>query len=117
MSESWKWTQDSKLCFVTTGATAPFTALIESVLEPSCLDPLRELGFTHLLVQYGSAKDVYNKSLESACAYLQQNQEPGDLIIDGLDFDPDGLQAQFKLVQDSKGLVISHAGISTTVFD
>ncbi|RMZ73806.1 Glycosyltransferase family 28 [Pyrenophora seminiperda CCB06] len=98
------------LCFVTTGATAPFTALIESVLSPSCLDALQESGFTHLLVQYGSAKDIYNKCVSTARSHVQSDEKRQHLIIDGIDFNPEGLQAQFQLVQRSKGLVISHAG-------
>jgi beta-1,4-N-acetylglucosaminyltransferase len=110
MADSWNWKADSKLCFVTTGATAPFTALIESALSPSALDALRELGITHLLVQYGSAKDIYEKCSQIARAHVQQSDSRGTLVVDGIDFNPDGLQAQFKLVQHSKGLVISHAG-------
>ncbi|EMD93409.1 glycosyltransferase family 1 protein [Bipolaris maydis ATCC 48331] len=110
MADTWKWTPESKLCFVTTGATAPFTALIESILSPSSLDALRQGGFTHLLVQYGSARDVYTKCSADARAHLQSSQEQRVLIVDGIDFSPDGLQAQFQLVQRSKGLVISHAG-------
>jgi beta-1,4-N-acetylglucosaminyltransferase len=107
---AWKWTSDSKLCFVTMGATAPFNDLIESVLSPSCLDTLLESGFTHLLVQYGSARDVYEQFSALARAYMQETKAKRDLIIDGIGFNPDGLQAQFQLVQRSKGLVISHAG-------
>jgi beta-1,4-N-acetylglucosaminyltransferase len=106
MADSWKWTSESKLCFVTTGATAPFTALIESVLGASTLDALCAGGFTHLLVQYGSAKDVFDKVSTLARSHLKQ----AGFVIDGIDFDPNGLQAQFELVQQSKGLVISHAG-------
>ncbi|KAH9864449.1 hypothetical protein J1614_010383 [Plenodomus biglobosus] len=113
MAQAWNWTPDSKLCFVTTGATAPFTALIESVLSPSTLDTIQSLGFTHILVQYGSAKDVYTSSLERARAHLQQVEEKRELVIDGIDFDPNNLQSQFRLVQQSKGLVISHAGSGT----
>ncbi|KAI4908235.1 hypothetical protein J4E90_008859 [Alternaria incomplexa] len=108
---AWNWTANSKLCFVTTGATAPFTELVESVLSPTCLDSLREGGFTHLLVQYGSAEDVYKQFSKLASAYMQETtSSKGDLIIDGIDFNPDGLKTQFQLVQRSKGLVISHAG-------
>jgi beta-1,4-N-acetylglucosaminyltransferase len=107
---AWTWTSNSKLCFVTTGATAPFTGLIESVLSPSCLDTLQEGGFTHLLVQYGSAEDVYKQCSTRARVYIQETKAKGDFIIDGIDFNPDGLQSQFQLVQRSKGLVISHAG-------
>ncbi|KAF1845202.1 glycosyltransferase family 1 protein [Cucurbitaria berberidis CBS 394.84] len=110
MAESWNWTRDSKLCFVTTGATAPFTALIESVLSPSSIQTLRKCGFTHLLVQYGSAKDVYDICSSAARLHIQDNKQDGEIIIDGMDFNSEGLQSQFKLVQKSKGLVISHAG-------
>lgn len=105
MATAWKWTSSSKLCFVTTGATAPFTALIESVLTPPSLDALAENGFTHLLVQYGSAKDVFAQASSAARAHVLDK-----MVIDGIDFNPEGLQAQLRLVQQSKGLVISHAG-------
>lgn len=110
MAQSWNWTPQSKLCFVTTGATAPFTALIKSVLCPSSLDTLHSLGYTHLLLQYGTAKQTYDEHLVMACHYLQQAGQSERLVINGIDFNPQGLQAQFKLVQQSKGLVISHAG-------
>jgi beta-1,4-N-acetylglucosaminyltransferase len=105
MATAWKWTPSSKLCFVTTGATAPFTALIESVLSSSSLNALAESGFTHLLVQYGSAKDVFTEASSAARAHVQDK-----MVVDGIDFNPEGLQAQLRLVQQSKGLVISHAG-------
>ncbi|KAJ4351106.1 N-acetylglucosaminyldiphosphodolichol N-acetylglucosaminyltransferase catalytic subunit alg13 [Ascochyta clinopodiicola] len=108
MATSWNWTPASKLCFVTTGATAPFTALIESVLSPASLDALLEDGFTHLLVQYGSAQDVFTQAAASARSHVQDTKQT--LIIDGIDFSPDGLKAQLGLVRQSKGLVISHAG-------
>jgi len=111
-TESWKWTPDSKLCFVTTGATAPFTALIESVLSIPTIEALLSDGYTHLLIQYGSAKDVFTKSSHTARAHLKQSSPNPSLTISGIDFSPDGLQSQFKLVQRSHGLVISHAGTS-----
>ncbi|KAH7093255.1 glycosyltransferase family 28 C-terminal domain-containing protein [Paraphoma chrysanthemicola] len=111
--DTWKWTPQSKLCFVTTGATAPFTALIESVLSSSTLNALRSNGYTHLLVQYGSAKDIFDKSSTAARLHIAGSKEQGPLIVDGIDFDPNSLQSQFTLVQQSKGLVISHAGSGT----
>jgi UDP-N-acetylglucosamine transferase subunit ALG13 len=115
MADTWKWTSQSKLCFVTTGATAPFTALIESMLSVSSLDTLCAEGYTHLLVQYGTAKDVFDKCLNSAQSHLEQSGKKEDLIIEGIDFDSGGLQAQFLLVQQSKGLVVSHAGTVTLI--
>lgn len=105
MADSWNWTPTSRLCFVTTGATAPFTGLIETVLSREVRVQLIKLGYTHLLVQYGSAKDVYSQCITETAEYASKN-----LVVDGMDFNPDGLQAQFQLVQRSKGLVISHAG-------
>jgi beta-1,4-N-acetylglucosaminyltransferase len=104
---------NKKVCFVTTGATAPFTGLIESVLQPSSIDALREGGYTHLLIQYGSAKHVMSKHAEIAVQRLKDERGNTPLDIDGFDFDKDGLKTQFKMVHDSKGLIISHAGMST----
>jgi beta-1,4-N-acetylglucosaminyltransferase len=94
-----------RVCFVTTGATAPFTGLIEAVLQPSFVEALTKCGYTHLLVQYGTAKAVFEKGVRNTRPQIQE-----DFVIGGIAFDPDGLTTQFKLVQDSKGLVISHAG-------
>jgi beta-1,4-N-acetylglucosaminyltransferase len=99
-----------KACFVTTGATAPFTGLIESVLKPSVLDALQEHGYTHLLIQYGKAKDVFQTESDAARIHLQSSSHHQDLLIDGIDFNPAGLREQFQLVQQTNGLVISHAG-------
>lgn len=110
MADTWKWTTDSKLCFVTTGATAPFTELIESVLNSSTIDTLIQNGYTHLLVQYGTAKDIFERSVAAGRSHLEQTGSTSGFIIDGIDFNPEGLRAQFMLVQRSKGLVVSHAG-------
>ena len=93
-----------KVCFVTTGATAPFTGLIEAVLQQKTIDALASDGYTHLLVQYGTAKSIF----ESRVSEIQTSD--GGLIISGIDFDPSGLQAQFQLVYKTNGLAISHAG-------
>jgi beta-1,4-N-acetylglucosaminyltransferase len=99
-----------KVCFVTTGATAPFTALIESVLKPASLDALLNGGYTHLLVQFGSAKDVYLNCAKAAQTHLEQGSNVGQLEIAGVAFREDGLKDDLVLVRESQGLVISHAG-------
>jgi beta-1,4-N-acetylglucosaminyltransferase len=99
-----------KLCFVTTGATAPFTALIESILSQASLNELIKCKVTHVFIQYGTAKDVYEASAKAARDYLKQDGKEGQLEIDGMDFDSGGLQKQFKLVRETNGLAISHAG-------
>lgn len=99
----------SKLCFVTTGATAPFTALIQAILAPTALDVLLKAGFSHVFIQYGTAKDVFEASADAARQYLKEKE--AKLEIDGMDFDSSGLREQFKLVQQTRGLVVSHAGM------
>lgn len=102
---------DMKMCFVTTGATAPFTELIESVLSPSSVEALREAGYTHMLVQHGTAKHVFIDRANIARTHLASKQQARSLHILGIDFNPEGLKEQFQLVQKSRGLVISHAGM------
>lgn len=99
-----------KLCFVTTGATAPFIGLIESILSSSSLDALLGCGISRVLVQYGTAKSVYETSTKAAREYLKQTGKETQLEIDGMDFDSSGLSEQFTLVQKTRGLVVSHAG-------
>lgn len=100
----------SKVCLVTTGATAPFTQLIEAVLKPASLDAFIQCNVTHILIQYGTAKDVFQNSAEAARQYLEQIGMEQKLDIDGMDFNSSGLSDQFKLVQQTQGLAISHAG-------
>lgn len=102
-----------KVCFVTTGATAPFTGLIESVLRPASIAALQEVGITHLLVQHGTAKDVFDASSTAARAQSQHEHGKPALEIQGIDFNPNGLKDLFQLAQQSQGLVISHAGLSS----
>ncbi|PSN73711.1 hypothetical protein BS50DRAFT_583212 [Corynespora cassiicola Philippines] len=99
-----------KVCFVTTGATAPFTGLIESVLRPASIAALQEVGITHLLVQHGTAKDVFDANSTAARAQSQHEHGKPALEIQGIDFSPNGLKDLFQLAQQSQGLVISHAG-------
>lgn len=113
MADSWTWSEGSKmkLCFVTTGATAPFTDLIRSVLQLSSIDALRAAGYTHLLVQYGVAKDVFDSFVLDARSHVQAEPGKGELVVGGMGFKQEGLREEFLLVQQSRGLVISHAGM------
>jgi beta-1,4-N-acetylglucosaminyltransferase len=111
-TKNWRFRdgEGMKVCFVTTGATAPFTALIKAVLEPKSLETLLSQGYTHLLVQYGTAKDVFTQELPTA-EDIGIDDEPERFTIGGMDFDGGkGLDEQFRLVQQSNGMVISHAG-------
>lgn len=103
-----------KTCFVTVGATASFTALIEAALKPDFTKALEAQGYTDLLIQYGQGgKAIYDKA-------VQQSKGTSKLKISGFDLDKSGLgryMRQAKAVgasnkDASEGVVISHAGIS-----
>lgn len=101
-------TTPRKLCFVTVGATAPFTPLLSAVLAPSFLRRLHAHGFTDLLLQHG----------RDAAPPLDAAPVPG-LRIAAFPFRTDGLHDELRCVKgdghrgfDREGLVISHAGAS-----
>lgn len=79
-------------CVILSGATIPFTELIQAV-DTSLANKLVEEGFTELYVQYGYAKDAFNPPSNPA------------LKIVGFDFTP-----EIKQLARSADLVISHAG-------
>lgn len=102
----------SKTCFVTIGATATFTALIQRVLAAPFISALKSQGYTQLVVQYGAAgKPIY----ESA---VQQAKTAGGkaLSVSGFDLDKAGLgkhmrQAKGGRAGAGEGVVVSHAGM------
>lgn len=111
--------KSQKTCFVTIGATASFTSLIQAVLEEKFLDGLQEQYYTHLLVQYGQdGKQLYDRCISSL------SSKPRSLQISGFDLDPSGLRQymlrakgqQSQNTSATEGLVISHAG-SGTILD
>ncbi|KUJ15615.1 glycosyl transferase [Mollisia scopiformis] len=103
----------SKVCFVTTGATAEFSELIAAVLDPQCLQLLKKEGFTTLNIQCGETF----KNVES--------MKPADtqgLAIHAFDFKPD-LHRDMRECQAlegpgcsrKQGLIILHAGAGTVM--
>lgn len=101
-----------KTCFLTIGATASFSALVEAALKPDFVSALEAQGYTDLLVQYGEGgKEIYDKA-------LQQSKGASKLKVSGFDLDKSGLgryMRQAKAVgasnkDSSEGVVISHAG-------
>ncbi len=102
-----------KTCFVTIGATASFSVLIEAVLEPSFCSALEAQKYTHLLVQYGKdGQDLFNDCLRK----IYSAEKPTALQINGFDIDPTGLQLHclrakgHNIANSTPGVVISHAG-------
>ena len=102
-----------KTCFVTVGATASFSALVEATLSTSFLNALESRGFSHLFVQYGKG----GEALYEKCAQAADLGEDAKLKISGFDLDSRGLGAYMRLAkgtgnkQAKEGVVISHAGI------
>ena len=108
-----------KTCFVTIGATASFTGLIEAVLSADFCRALEAQGYTNLLVQYGrDGRPLYDQCLQR----LRTTSSSLGLKIDGFDLDKSGLRPYMfqakghNLPNATEGIVISHAG-SGTILD
>lgn len=82
-----------KRVFVTTGATAPFQALLDACLSDAILQQLSALGFTHMVVQCGPGADTPASTTRHGVAVSTFDLKPS-------------------LASDiaSSDLVISHAG-------
>lgn len=95
----------SKTCFVTIGATASFSALVQAVLTTSFVVALDKQGYGELLVQYGAdGKELYETALKCV--------QGSSVKISGFDLDKTGLGRYMRQAKDSNGVVISHAGRS-----
>lgn len=98
----------SKLCFLTVGATASFSALIEAAVSPAFLTALESQGYTELSVQYGQD----GKQLFEECKAVAQRTSK--LTVTGFDLDKVGLGKHMRRAKGGKdsaeGVVISHAG-------
>lgn len=98
----------SKLCFLTVGATASFSALIEAAVSPAFLTALQSQGYTELSVQYGQdGRELFEKCKANA-------QNTSKLTVTGFDLDKVGLGRHMRRAKGGKdaveGVVISHAG-------
>lgn len=112
----------TKRCFVTVGATASFTRLVQNVLQPSFLEGLASQGYTQLRIQYGKNG---KKTFDDYCWALDDRlKDQLGIEITGFDFDTGGLTEEMlaakRVYTTSKmdgveGCVISHAGLSDTV--
>lgn len=105
---------NAKICYVTTGATATFPALIRAVLAPDAIYELLKQSYTHLIIQYGDeqGKAVYDEASEQLKGFLdaEMHDLKRRLEIRGYGFKKGGLLTEFQLAKASGGLVISHAG-------
>lgn len=101
----------SRLCFVTVGATASFSALVRTVLSSTFLAALKQHSYTDLQIQYGKGGDPLFKMLVQA---VERSGKGQGIKISGFDIDQAGLQQYMLRARggaDSKeGVVICHAG-------
>lgn len=100
-----------KTCFVTIGATASFSALVEAVLSPPFLVALKTHGYSDLLVQYGADGKELFASCVTATAAVQKD---AGVAVSGFDLDRAGLKRYMLHTKAAggatEGVVISHAG-------
>ncbi|KAG9698665.1 glycosyltransferase family 1 protein, partial [Aureobasidium melanogenum] len=105
-----------KVCFVTIGATASFSALIRATLSSSFCHALEQNHYTDLIVQYGADGDSLFQSLVHD---LDADKQHAAVNVSGFGLDTSGLGQYMKLAKtggdDSgvEGLVVSHAGSGT----
>ncbi|KAK6500182.1 N-acetylglucosaminyldiphosphodolichol N-acetylglucosaminyltransferase catalytic subunit alg13, variant 3 [Arthrobotrys musiformis] len=95
--------------FVTVGTTA-FDGLIKAVLVPEVVLQLSGLGYTHIGVQYGRGKDVYDASFTPE---LSSTVKETGISIGGFEYEESSRITE--LIQEAD-LIISHAG-SGTILD
>ena len=102
----------TKLCFLTVGATASFSALIEAAVSPAFLAALEAQGYTELSIQYGQD----GKQLFEKCKAAAQSKSP-NVKVTGFDLDKLGLGKHMRRAKGGstkesvEGVVISHAGM------
>lgn len=95
-----------KECFITIGATAKFTELIQAALTPECLQVFIDHGFTRLNFQCGDSLSSFEEFKPT---------ETRGLEINAFDFNRNGLTKEMCACQarkgvSRKGLIICHAG-------
>ena len=103
--------ENQKLCFVTVGATASFNTLVEACFAPDFLRVLQDVGYTHLVIQYGKDFGERFKMLREA---IEENSKI-TIDISGFDFKTSGTLYDMRAAKGHwggiEGSVISHAGL------
>ena len=103
--------KQSKLCFVTIGATAGFDSLITASLDPLFLEALQKAHYTDLLLQYGKEG---KKVLQAFNTQILESEKKFGVRVNGFDFNKKGLMSEMSAAKGNgnraEGVVISHAG-------
>lgn len=106
---------NTKICFVTVGATASFVSLIRTVVSGPFIKALRSNHYTDLRVQFGTdGFDPFKEALETL-----DDASKAMVNITGFEFAPYGLHEEYlcakrtypkSQLKGKEGCVISHAG-------
>lgn len=86
----------SKHVLLSTGATASFPSLVQTILSPPCLLALSKEGYTHLTLQIGESYSQYESLL------LSESEKYG-IEIRAFDYRPEGLYEEMRMCQAGKG--------------
>ena len=103
-----------KECLITTGATAPFTELVQSALSEECLAKFKSCGFTHITMQIGDSLEYFTNKIKPFI-------NPNGIEINAFAFNPLGLNKEMKALKAKsncgplgedydEGLLICHSG-------
>ncbi|KAI4716051.1 hypothetical protein E4T48_07731 [Aureobasidium sp. EXF-10727] len=105
-----------KVCFVTIGATASFSALIRATVSSSFCHALQQNHYTDLIVQYGAdGADLFQSLVHD----IDSDNQGSTINVSGFGLDTSGLGQYMKLARTggdgsgAEGLVVSHAGSGT----
>lgn len=112
-----------RTCFVTIGATAGFRPLLDEVASVDFKKKLCNLGYTRLLVQCGPDLEYFNSVSSTSSAACSTNSTLESLNIESFTY-TDDIGSLMQLAgpsanggergQRGYGVIISHAGSSTT---
>ncbi|KAI5240277.1 hypothetical protein E4T47_08216 [Aureobasidium subglaciale] len=105
-----------KVCFVTIGATASFSALVRATISSTFCHSLEQHQYTDLIVQYGAdGHSLFQSLLQD----VNSKQEATGINVSGFGLDTNGLEQYMMLAKTggdssgAEGLVVSHAGSGT----
>ena len=106
-----------KECLITTGATAPFTELVQFALSKDCIATFKRCGFTHITMQIGESLEYVTDEIKNASHW--------GVEVNAFAFNPKGLSKEMKALKGKapteeeeyeEGLLICHAGKLYRIF-
>ncbi|CAL5874492.1 uncharacterized protein PFLUO_LOCUS8788 [Penicillium psychrofluorescens] len=103
----------AKHCFVTVGATASFTQLLNHVATDDFIQALQQHNYTHLTIQYGPDLAYVAEFIDRHKTDTARN---GAIEVNGFDFKTEGLSQDMSMAKPCPsenrvgGMILTHAG-------